>query len=138
MSRLFLDTNVSLYAIDEDSRYYHQARGIVLGTADELFSSSKNISEFLAVVTRGRRVSLSIEDALTVLEDFASTFTILYPNPATYEVFTDLLRRYRPTGLKIHDFEIASIAISNGITQLVTFNPKDFEEIESLELVAIS
>jgi len=137
MSRLFLDTNVLIYAIDEDSQFYPKARSIILDSDDELFTSSKNLTEFLVVVTRGRTGSLSIEDALAVLEDFSSIFTILYPSSATYEVFKDLLRRYSPTGLKIHDIEIASTAISNGINRLVTFNKKDFKEIELLELVAV-
>ena len=79
MSRLFLDTNVLIYAIDEDSQFYPKARSIILDSDDELFTSSKNLTEFLVVVTRGRTVSLSIEDALAVLEDFSSIFTILYP-----------------------------------------------------------
>ncbi len=137
MGRLFLDTNVLIYAIDENSRFQPKARSIILDSDDELFTSSKNLTEFLAVVTRGRTVSLSIEDALAVLEDFSSIFTILYPSSATYEVFKDLLRRYRPIGLKIHDIEIASIAISNGTNRLVTFNEKDFKEIELLELIAV-
>jgi len=45
-----------------------------------------------------------------------------------------LLEKYRPTGLKIHDYEIISIGLVNGINQIATFNSKDFEDIEEVNI----
>jgi hypothetical protein len=47
------------------------------------------------------------------------------------------LKKYSPIGLKIHDYEIVSIGLENKISQIVTFNKKDFEEIEEIYLVKL-
>jgi len=49
----------------------------------------------------------------------------------------DLLKKYKPHGLKIHDYEIISIALSNKIKNIATINKKDFERIEEIKLVQI-
>ncbi len=45
----------------------------------------------------------------------------------------DLLKRYQPSGLEIHDFEIAAIALTHHISHIVTFNKKDFEKIKEIK-----
>jgi len=52
MNNLLLDTNVLIYAIDEDSKYFHSVQRLLYSDNVKLFTTSKNISEFLAVVTR--------------------------------------------------------------------------------------
>ncbi len=46
----------------------------------------------------------------------------------------DLLRKYQPIGLQIHDFEIVSIALSNQVATIATFNKKDFNKVSEIEL----
>ncbi len=71
MSKILLDTNVLIYAIDQDSVFYAASRTI-LDSEDNLFTTSKNLSEFLAVITRAPVISLSIEDALAALDDLTN------------------------------------------------------------------
>ena len=134
MNDLLIDTNVLIYAIDEDSLYFSQSQRIICHPNVSLYTTSKNISEFLAVMTRGTENALSIYDALNAVGDFDNFLNILYPTKDTYRYLMRLLRKYNPVGLKIHDFEIASIGIANGIDQIVTFNQKDFNQIEELYL----
>ena len=100
----------------------------------ELFTTSKNLIEFLTVVTIGKEIPLSIEKAMSVVKDFTRVFTILYPTKGSFAIFEELLEKYRPTGLKIHDYEIISIGLVNGINQIATFNSKDFEDIEEVNI----
>lgn len=132
------NTNVLVYAIDEDSQFHSWAQEILFEVDFELFTSSKNLSELLTVVTRGEDTPLSIDQALDVVQDIVACVTVLYPTQHTYEVFQSLLQKYKPRGLKIHDFETASIAIGNGITYLATANEKDFAEIDMLKIMSLS
>ncbi len=134
MNKVLLDTNVLIYSIDEDSKYYSQTKKLIFESSSELFTSSKNISEFLSVITRLPGNILSIKNALAVVQDFTDIFTILYPSEASFSIFKKLLQKYQPTGLKIHDFEIISIGLANGISAIATVNIKDFKNISEVEL----
>ncbi|MCF6269696.1 MAG: type II toxin-antitoxin system VapC family toxin [Melioribacteraceae bacterium] len=135
MNKVLLDTNLLIYAIDEDSKYFDLVQELINDDTLKLFTTSKNLSEFLSVVTRIPKSSLSIEEAVLIIEEFQNTFTILYPTEESYSILIDLLNKHSPSGLKIHDYEIASIAISNKIKNVATFNKKDFESIEEIKLV---
>ncbi|MDP2303240.1 MAG: hypothetical protein Q8N03_12545 [Ignavibacteria bacterium] len=93
--------------------------------------------EFLSVVTRNPKSSISIKEALTVVRDFKKIFTILYPTEKSHSIFIDLLKKYSPNGLRIHDFEIISISLSNNIKNIATVNKKDFIEVSEINLVLI-
>jgi len=135
MSNLFLDTNILVYAIDADSQYHQRVRKLFVDSEHELFTSLKNLSEFLAVVTRFGDPPLSIDNALEVVESFTKLCTILYPTSESTQRFYQLLHEYQITGLDIHDVEIASIALSNHIPQIVTFNTSDFAFIRTIQCI---
>ncbi len=105
--------------------------------SNNLFTTSKNISEFLSVITRYPGKSISIKDALIVIKEFESIFTVLYPSEESNLIFIDLLKKYSPHGLKIHDYEIISIALSYKIKRIATVNKKDFSGIKEIELITI-
>ncbi len=115
MNKLLLDTNVLVYAIDEDSEFFTRARSILNRTDCELCTTSKNFAEFLAVTTRGQNSPLSMHDALEVLKDYLCVLTVLFPNLESFDTFRELLSEYEPTGLKVHDFEIISIALAHKV-----------------------
>lgn len=137
MNNVLFDTNLLLYAIDEDSKYFNSVQELLNDNSLNLYTTSKNISEFLSVITRIPNTSISIEEALLIIEEFQSTFKFLYPTEKSYLIFIDLLKKYSPSGLKIHDYEIISIALSNKIKYIATFNKKDFSGIEEIELVSM-
>ncbi len=136
MNNILLDTNLLIYAIDEDSKYYNSVQNILFDESNNLFTTSKNISEFLSVVTRYPDKSISIKDALVVINEFKSIFTILYPSEQSNLIFF-LLKKYSPHGLKIHNFEIISIALSHNIENIATVNRKDFSGIKEINLVFV-
>ena len=93
MSKVLLDTNVLIYSIDEESKYFKKAQNLISEQNLDLSITSKNLSEFLAVITRFPGNSLTLKNALTVLQDFKTFFTIRYPNEKSYKIFTDLLNK---------------------------------------------
>jgi predicted nucleic acid-binding protein len=135
MNKVLVDTNILVYSIDEDSIFYSKSNDLILSSEYKLYTTSKNLSEFLVVLTRAIEVPVSIEDALTSLEDLIMNLTILYPSYYSYERLKKLLKKYKPKGLKIHDFEIMSIALENKISKIATMNKDDFEDIEEIELI---
>jgi predicted nucleic acid-binding protein len=134
MNKLLVDTNVLVYAIDEDSIFFRKSRDLVIHPDKDLYTTAKNLSEFLAVTTRMPSNSLSIDEAIDVAADFKTNMTILYPDEKSYDIFVALMAKYKPCGLKIHDFEIISIAIANQINCIATYNIKDFEPITEIRL----
>lgn len=137
MSNVLLDTNILLYAIDEESKYFNSVQNLINDDSMKFFITSKNISEFLSVITRIPNSGISINEALHVVEKFKTVFTVLYPTEKSNSIFLELLKKYSPLGLKIHDYEIISIALSHKIKSIATVNKKDFESIEEIELIPI-
>lgn len=133
MNKLLIDTNVLIYSIDEGSKYFKKVQNIFTDQFD-LYTTSKNISEFLSVVTRIPKNPLSLGDALLVVEDFISMMTILYPTEESFLKFQNLLKKYKPLGLQIHDYEILSIGLANGIVTVATVNEKDFMKVKEIDL----
>lgn len=137
MSKLLVDTNILVYGIDEDSKFFAQSRNILNSSEYQLITTSKNLLEFLAVVTRNTGYDLKIELALEIVNDIIEGIQILYPNQDSLAIFLELMDRYKPTGLKVHDFEIISIGLAAGVDRVATFNEKDFKNIKEISLMEV-
>ena len=134
MNKCFLDTNILVYAKDQSSIYHTWSLDIIEGPM-ECVTSSKNLLEYFAVVTKGHEPMLAPVEAETDLNEFMDSFEILFPNGSSFQICLDLAGNHQPKGLLIHDFEIAAIAIANGISKLATVNAGDFKVIEELDLI---
>jgi predicted nucleic acid-binding protein len=137
MNNILLDTNFLIYSIDEDSKFFSRTQNILENDQLKLFTTSKNISEFLAVITRIPDASISIDNAIKIVRDFETIFSILYPSPISFSILNNLLQKYKPTGLKIHDFEIISIGLAYQVNTIATFNIKDFKNISEINLLTL-
>ncbi|SMO86625.1 type II toxin-antitoxin system VapC family toxin [Gracilimonas mengyeensis] len=137
MSRGLIDTNIFVYGIDEDSKYFDQAKKILDQTDKQLVTTSKNLIEFLAVVTKSSGYNLNAELALEIIEEIIQSVEVIYPTPESMAILLDLVHRYSPSGLKIHDFEIISISLAHSIYEVATFNTKDFKSIQEISLSEI-
>lgn len=96
------------------------------------FTSSKNISEFAAVASK---YGVSHNHITKYISDILKNTIVLYPDPASIVKFLELIFKYKPQGNKVHDIEIVTIMISNGISSIATFNIKDFSGIEGIEIL---
>lgn len=134
---ILVDTNVLIYAVDADSKFHEPAIKFLTDSGLKLFTTSKNISEFLVVLTRNTEIELSSSECLAILNSLLSNIVILYPTPMSMNLFQDLVRKYNPRGLWIHDVEIASIAIAHGISMIATNNVSDFKRLAELEIIEI-
>jgi predicted nucleic acid-binding protein len=137
MNKVVLDTNILIYAIDEESEYFQAAQNLLRNNELVFYTTIKNISEFISVITRAPKNSLSLDEALLVVADYRQIATVLYPDESSLQIFLRLLSKYKPIGLQIHDFEIAAIALANHLNRVCTVNKKDFARIEEIELVTL-
>ena len=126
-----------IYAIDADSRFHNSALKLLFDPTVKLFTTSKNLSEFLVVLTRNKEIELSTTECFELLNSVLTDITILYPNPTTFKIFQDLIKNYNPRGLWIHDVEIASIGLAYGILTIATNNIADFKRISEIEVIEI-
>lgn len=78
--KILLDTHILIYAIDEDSK----SQELLYNSNFELFTSFKNLSEFLSVVTKVSINPQITEDELVVIEDSTNILIILYPTESIF------------------------------------------------------
>lgn len=132
-----MDTNILVYGIDEDSKFFSRSRNVLDNAEHQLITTSKNLIEFLTVVTRNSGYGLKTELGLEIVDDIIQGIQILYPSQDSFAIFLELMDRYKRTGLKVHDFEIISIGLAAGVDQVATFNEKDFKNVKEISLLEI-
>lgn len=137
MSKVLVDTNILVYGIDEDSTFFKRSRKVLEQETYQLVTTSKNLIEFLAVITKSSGYNLSNETALEIVEEIIQGIDIVYPTQESIAIFLDLMNRYQPKGLKVHDFEIISIGLAHGIHQVATFNIKDFKSVKETSIIEV-
>jgi predicted nucleic acid-binding protein len=133
MNRIVADTNILVYAVDRCSRFHQRSLDFLTRHAG-IYLPGKVLVEFYAVVTRAAIRPLSPAEALNAIAWFARSFPILHANSDSQRILWDLAQRYNPSGLRIHDFEIASIALAHRIERLATFNARDFASVRELQI----
>ncbi|WKN45533.1 type II toxin-antitoxin system VapC family toxin [Tunicatimonas pelagia] len=124
-----------VYAKDEESDFHRQATYFVENHKAELIITSKSISEYLVIVTRGDKPLSSIDDAIQDIQDFVQNFTLIYPSQQSYQKLNMLLQQYEIRGKRIHDLEMVAIGLANDIVEVATFNTKDFVTIDEIKVM---
>lgn len=135
MNDILVDTNPLIYAIDTSSKFYDSSRNFIYNSKNKLFTTSKNIAEFI-VATRKHSL-LSYENLIMVKDVYEDIFEIIYPDETSSSIFSNMLIKYEPGWRRIHDFEIISIALANEIKTIATFD-KHFNDIEEISLIEIA
>jgi len=137
-----LDTNVLVYAADENSPFFERSRSLLeRGLAGEsaLCVSLQNLSEFFAIVTDEKRVDnpRTQEEALEEVKKYLQSGRIgkIYQESATGEVMLDLMKRYPIKRQEIFDLQLVATMLSNQISRIYTFNRDDFLKFTELEVL---
>jgi predicted nucleic acid-binding protein len=135
--RVFIDTNVLVYANQQGSPFHQVARQRLsqLETArDEMWISRQVLREYLVVVTRpgGLTYPMPMASALTRVRTFERAFGIAEDGPAVSEQLFELLRKVSVSGKQVHDANIVATMIVNGIEGLLTGNAGDYTRFSAL------
>jgi predicted nucleic acid-binding protein len=93
MTRVLVDTNILIYATDPTDMYYQISTDILSRGDISLFTTTKNISEFIAVSTKK---NIELSKILEYVEYVCTHITVLYPDTKSLDIFLSLVRTYSP------------------------------------------
>ncbi len=138
-----LDTNIMVYAHNEDSMFNEKARPFVEKVMNERDENgnlsvcipSQVIAEFMNVITRQNLAHpLSLQEAISIVQDYLKTgVKVLYQKNSQISTLLDLLGKTK-TRKKVFDVVLAATLRDNNIRGLYTVNIKDFEEFDFLDV----
>jgi len=137
---VLLDTNVLVYATNEDSPFHAQARRIVeRALSGELPAAitPQVLAEYYAVVTDPRRVEhpLTPAEARRQVEALlAGAIRLLPLNEGTSRRLVELGERYGIRAQEIYDAQVVAAMLEGGIPQIWTANVQDFERYREIEV----
>ena len=140
--RVFVDTNVLVFANNVTSVYCTQARkrlSQLLDGGDELWISRQVIREYLAVTSRlNLPRSVATADIVVGLQNLISGFLVADEDEVTTRHLLQLLRDVPSGGKQVHDANVVATMQAYSITQLLTHNLADFARFEPLvQLLAL-
>ena len=69
------------------------------------------------------------------MKEFLSQFTLVHEKESTIHVLIALIGKYAISRQEIHDMNIVATMIDNNISHLLTYNVKDFRQINEIQLV---
>ncbi len=130
-TKVVLDTNILVYGINEESIYFDRIREVFEGNRYSFFVTTKVITEFVSVLSKLGRYDIIENELPSILSQFKS----IYPNRKSIGIFQRLIKKYKPVGNRVFDIEIVSVMLSKRIRKLFTFNVRDFEGIDEIELI---
>ncbi len=131
MNKIVLDTNVLIYALDIQSAFHERSVAILQAEDNQLFITTKNISEYFAVCSK---LAIEREKVFGFYEDLLTNVIFLYPSEASLQFFHFLLQKYEPKGNRVYDVEIVSVMLAHQLRHVATFNVADFRDIAEVEI----
>jgi len=144
---VLVDTNVLLSAT-APLRPLHRAALTVLNDWPNqgivLVASGQILREYLAVATRPVEVNglgLDTRDALFNVAALQSRMRLLIESEPAWDRLRTLIATHGCKGKQVHDANLVALALTTGVTKLITANVGDFsrfaEELEVIDLAAL-
>ncbi len=132
MNKIGVDTNIFIYTLDKSSQHHLKCDSFLKDTSNDLFTTTKNISEYFAVCSK---LGIDKEKVIGFYNEIKSNITILYPSNESLKTFELLIDNYQPKGNRVYDVEIVSILATNKVSKIATVNIDDFKNISEIELI---
>lgn len=131
---VFIDTNILVYATDDESPFHAKSLGILkklMTDGIDFAIGPQIVREYLVVLTRG----LSPDDptrlsALHNVRKFIETFALLDENSETVARLQTIMESFAVGGKQIHDANIVAVMQANGVKRLLTHNLDDFKKFD--------
>jgi predicted nucleic acid-binding protein len=87
MNKIGVDTNIFIYSIDNSSPFHKKCDNFLKYSENELFTTTKNISEFIAVCTK---IGVERDKMNGYYNEIKNNVTILYPDRQSLATFEQL------------------------------------------------
>lgn len=126
---MLVDSNIIIYAINQDSSKSKVARNFLQKTKVSLEVSHQNIFEAFRVLTHKQFSNpMKINTAQEEILEAIKNCRIIIPDNVTHHLAFALIEKNNLTGNKVFDAYLAATAISNGVMEIATDNVKDFKK----------
>ena len=141
MAVLF-DTNIFLRLAERNSDLREptlEAISLLRSRNEEICFTPQIISEFWNVCTRPTDArngfGLTVEQTERKVLLIEKHFRLLPDNVATFAQWRRLVKEKSVSGVQVHDTKIAASMAVHGISDLVTFNVRDFKRFEFVHAI---
>lgn len=139
--KVFLDTNILIYLVNEDSPFHDNVSNKFkeIASKGEIWISRQVLREYAVAMTRSGTVEkpLSPENVASDIEKWKNTFHVADETEETTRILVELIKSYKITGKNIHDANIFATMMANSIHALFTLNTDDFQKFKDLTLITI-
>lgn len=131
VDRLFVDTNVLIYATNTSSPWHGLANAALQEARQlgiELIISTQVLREYLATATRLNATGsgIPLTNIFENLQTFQREFTVVEDTRAVAAALENLARSVAVAGKQVHDANIVAVMQVQGIRHLLTHNGDDF------------
>ena len=140
-SKPMVDTNILVYAHNQDSPYFKQAKWVLAGLIEKggFCLTPLILFEFFSVITNGRKIEapLSPDTAICIIEDMLESQLINVIEFRDDLSFFQWLRDYSDstTRYQIYDASIGYTMLQSQKTELYTNNTKDFKKFDFIKAI---
>ena len=135
-----LDTNILVYAVNEDSEFYKAASEIhskVLDGSIQACISMQNLIEFYSIITSNRvQKPLPAQIAFDEIDKYIADQRIkkIQFNGDALVTLRELAIKYNVTAQNIYDLKIVATMLANNVEEIITANKKDFEKFREIKV----
>jgi predicted nucleic acid-binding protein len=133
--RLFVDTNILVYATDPKSPWHTlatQALNDARQEGIELVISPQVLREYLATATGPVGGKPRTADALENVRTFQEELEVVETSLVVTAQLLVLVEKYTVAGKQVHDANIVSTMLFHGIQHILTHNVGDFARFSEL------
>ncbi len=140
---LLFDTNILVYAHNQDSPFHRKSLALVKEVIAGRFRgilTQQNLLEFYSIITDQRRVAkpLSSLKAQELSEYYLKLpFKVVIPNQETIKILSMLMTKNKIKNGQVFDAYLVATMLSNQIKQIVTANVKDFKLYNEIKVLDI-
>jgi predicted nucleic acid-binding protein len=140
-SKVLIDTNILIYAIDASSPFHEKSLEVLQNAENgiiQAFIAEKSLYELAAVLSSQAFVNkIKLDQIREHILYFAdnSTFSLLHSTDQITNTIWRLFFNLNSRKNRIYDLVLAATAIEYGINTIYTKNVKDFEQIKELQIV---
>jgi len=135
-----LDTNILVYAVNEDSEFYKAASEIhskVLDGSIQACISMQNLIEFYSIITSNRvQKPLPAQIAFDEIDKYIADQRIkkIQFNGDALVTLRELAIKYNVTAQNIYDLKIVATMLVNNIGEIITANERDFKKFSEIKV----
>ena len=137
--RALIDTNVLLYAGDQDSKYYAAANSLCEAAAAGDVSACitpQVLLEHVSIITNPKRVANAIraQEAWEDVDEFLAAFPLITPGPGLVERIVSLAKELGIKGPEVFDLAIAATMLGAGVSTVYTYDSTVFSRVSGIQV----